>query len=242
MRFPELFSDAGPLRLERRAKFLLASILLFFLLAPLLEDRKFGGLFLILSLYVMLVSAIMELAEKRILFLSAIPIALCSMVLLLLSHYQPTRLMLIMNGVVLAAFLLLVSISLFIHLGYGRGSRNARLTNSVSLYFLIGMSWFAIYHVVNSVQPGSIAEGGKPITGAAHWSTFLYFSMTTLTTLGYGDIVAIRPAARMLAVLEATAGVLYIAITVSRLVGVAGGPQPPSSAATPDSPDSPERN
>jgi hypothetical protein len=224
MRFAELFSEAGPLQRERRSKFLLASILLFFLLAPLLEELEVGKLILILNLYVTLVSATMELAENRILFRSAIPIALSSMVLLLLSHYQPTRIMLITNGIVLATFLFLVSISLFNYLGQGKGSTSERLTISVSLYFLLGMSWFALYHVVNSVQPGSIAEGGTPIRGAAHWSTFLYFSMATLTTLGYGDVVAIRPTARMLAVLEASAGVLYIAITVARLVGRAHAP------------------
>jgi hypothetical protein len=221
MRFPELFSEAGPLNRERRSKFLLASILLFFLLAPLLEELEVGKLILILNLYVTLVSATMELAEKRILFRSAIPIALSSMVLLLLSHYQPTRIILIANGIVLAAFLLFVSISLFNYLGQGKGSTSERLTISVSLYFLLGMSWFALYHLVNSVQPGSIAEGGIPIRGVAHWSTFLYFSMATLTTLGYGDVVAVRPTARMLAVLEASAGVLYVAITVARLVGAA---------------------
>jgi Ion channel len=221
MRFPELFSEAGFLNRDRRSKFLLVSILLFFVLAPLLEEREIGRLILILNLYVTLVSATMELAERRLLFFSAIPIAFGSMVLLLVSHYRPTRSLLIVNGVVLAVFLLIVSISLFIFLGYGRGSTNARLTISVSLYFLLGMSWFAIYNVVNSVQPGSIAEAGTPITGVAHWSTFLYFSMVTLTTLGYGDIIAIRPAARMFAVLEAAAGVLYLAITVARLVGAA---------------------
>ena len=221
MRFPELFTETGLLNRERRSKFLLISILLFFVLAPLLEEREVGKLFLILILYATLVSATMELAERRILFISAIPIAFTSMVMLLLSHYKPTPLLLIVNGVVLAAFLLIVSISLFIYLGLGRGSTRSRLTISVSLYFLIGMSWFAIYNVVNSVQPGSIAEAGQPITGIAHWSTFLYFSMVTLTTLGYGDVIAIRPAARMFAVLEAAAGVLYLAITVARLVGTA---------------------
>jgi len=225
MRFPELFSETGLLNRERRSKFLFISILMFFVLAPLLEEREIGRLCLILILYATLVSATMELAERRILFISAIPIAFSSMVLLLLSHYQPTRLLLIINGVVLAAFLLIVSISLFIYLGHGRGSTSSRLTISVSLYFLIGMSWFAIYNVVNSVQPGSIAEAGQPITDVAHWSTFLYFSMVTLTTLGYGDIIPIRPAARMFTVLEAAAGVLYLAITVARLVG---GAQKPS--------------
>jgi len=46
----------------------------------------------------------------------------------------------------------------------------------------------------------------------------LYFSLVTLTTLGYGDIVPVRPFARSLATLEAAAGILYIAITVARLV------------------------
>lgn len=45
-----------------------------------------------------------------------------------------------------------------------------------------------------------------------------YFSFVTLTTLGYGDIVPATPLARILAVLEATTGVLCVAITVARLV------------------------
>ena len=49
-------------------------------------------------------------------------------------------------------------------------------------------------------------------------SLFLYFSMVTLTTLGYGDIVPLSPVARMVASLESAAGVLYIAITVARRV------------------------
>src|SRR4051794_27220448 len=219
MGFPELLLETGFLNRERRSKFLLVSILLFFLLAPVLEEREIGRLILVLNLYVTLVSATMELAEKRILFLSAVPIALSSMVLLLLSHYRPTRLLLIVNGIVLSVFLLLVAISMFIYLGQRRGSTSVRLTTSVSLYFLLGLSWFAIYNVINSIEPGSIAEAGTPIIGLAHWSTFLYFSMVTLTTLGYGDVIAVRPAARMWAVMEAAAGVLYLAITVARLVG-----------------------
>jgi len=48
--------------------------------------------------------------------------------------------------------------------------------------------------------------------------SLLYLSLITLTTLGYGDIVPVTPPARLVAALEATTGVLYIAITVARLV------------------------
>jgi hypothetical protein len=46
----------------------------------------------------------------------------------------------------------------------------------------------------------------------------LYFSLTTLTTTGYGDIVAVDPLARSLANLEAVIGPFYLAMTVARLV------------------------
>ena len=52
------------------------------------------------------------------------------------------------------------------------------------------------------------------------WTQFLYFSLTTLTTLGYGDITPINPFARIWATLEAVVGTLYVAILVARLVSL----------------------
>ncbi len=49
---------------------------------------------------------------------------------------------------------------------------------------------------------------------------WLYFSFVTLTTMGYGDITPIHPAARSLAVLEALVGQLYPAILLARLVSL----------------------
>jgi hypothetical protein len=46
----------------------------------------------------------------------------------------------------------------------------------------------------------------------------LYFSLTTLTTTGYGDIAPVNPFARSMANLEAIVGQFYLAITVARLV------------------------
>jgi hypothetical protein len=208
---------------ERRSALLLISIVLLFVLAPILEDRATGGLLLILNLYVTLVTATSELAEQRNIFRIAIPIAILSMILVLASHYNPARAMLLANYLVLAAFLMLVSWSLFIYLGQsGQTITRGRILVSVSLYFLLGLTWFALYNLINLVQPGSFAEAGRPLTGAVHWSTMLYFSLVTLTTLGYGDIVAVKSTARMIATLEAAAGVLYIAITVARLISAQG--------------------
>jgi hypothetical protein len=48
----------------------------------------------------------------------------------------------------------------------------------------------------------------------------LYFSLTTLTTTGYGDITPVDPVARSAANLEAVIGQFYLAITIARLVAL----------------------
>jgi len=49
---------------------------------------------------------------------------------------------------------------------------------------------------------------------------FFYFSFTTITTLGYGDIIAKSHTAKTAAMLEAITGQMYIAILVARLVSL----------------------
>ena len=62
---------------------------------------------------------------------------------------------------------------------------------------------------------------------------FNYFSLVTLTTMGYGDVTPVRPPATALATLEAVFGQFYIAVVVAQLVGLrlaqAFGPKGPPS-------------
>ena len=53
---------------------------------------------------------------------------------------------------------------------------------------------------------------------AARPSELLYFSLITLSTIGYGDVVPLYAEVRILAALEGITGVLYVAITVALLV------------------------
>ena len=169
---------------EDRSLFLLCSVVLFFVLTPFLENDQAGQLCLVLSLYLTLVSATMELAEKRLLFWSAVPLAGVSMTLILADHLYRTQTLLIADHLVLAAFCGLVVASLFIYLGRTGQITSGRLYVSVALYFLLGMCWFAVYTFINALQPGSFAESGATLVGRIAPSKMLYFSLTTLTTLG----------------------------------------------------------
>lgn len=59
-----------------------------------------------------------------------------------------------------------------------------------------------------------------PTTQIYDQMSFIYFSLVTITTLGYGDIVPTTNLARSLATLEAVIGQLYLMTTVAWLVGV----------------------
>jgi hypothetical protein len=93
-----------------------------------------------------------------------------------------------------------------------------KIFGSVAVYLLLGLMWSCIYVFINCVLPDSIiSSSGKALSS---FSEFLYFSYTTLCTLGYGDIVARKRLGMTMANLEAIAGQLYLAILVARLVGL----------------------
>ena len=115
----------------------------------------------------------------------------------------------------LAAFFALTAARLFSHLHNSRSVSRADLYTAVSIYLLLGTTWAALYGVMEALQPGSFQLGGQ-VTDRQ--SDLIYFSLVTLSTIGYGDIVPVTGEARMLAALEGVTGVLYIAITVAILV------------------------
>jgi hypothetical protein len=52
------------------------------------------------------------------------------------------------------------------------------------------------------------------------WFDTMFYSFVTLTSLGYGDIVPMTAQARSLSILEAVSGIMYVAVLISRLVGL----------------------
>ncbi len=90
------------------------------------------------------------------------------------------------------------------------------LSGALGLYLLIAINWAVSYGIIEALIPGSLTAGETP----SLWHKYLYFSLTTITTLGYGDILPATSFARIWATMEAVTGVLYIAILVARLVSL----------------------
>lgn len=93
-----------------------------------------------------------------------------------------------------------------------------RIFGAIAVYILLGSLWGQFYILIYLLDSGAFYFNPNTQHGEPPMSELLYFSFTTLTTLGFGDIVPVHPVARSLATLEALVGQLYPAVLLARLV------------------------
>lgn len=97
------------------------------------------------------------------------------------------------------------------------------VVGALCVYVLLGMVYASLQGVVATVGPHPFfASGAQPDR-----SDLLYFSFVTLTTVGYGDLVAVSSWGRLLAMIEALNGQLYLVSVVALLVGNIGRTRTP---------------
>ena len=90
------------------------------------------------------------------------------------------------------------------------------LCRSVSIYLLLAITWAVSYEAIEILMPGSFSNAGQGI--GVPFTEYLYFSLTTIASLGYGDITPTAAPARIWVTLEAVTGVFYMVVLVARLV------------------------
>ncbi len=104
-----------------------------------------------------------------------------------------------------------------------RAVTSETMSMSISVYLLLGLNWGLLYVLIFQLQPQAFSFGSSPAPTFAEQNVFpifMYFSMTTLSTIGFGDITPVSLHARYAAVAEGITGQFYLAILVARLVGM----------------------
>ena len=93
------------------------------------------------------------------------------------------------------------------------------LSAGVATYLVLALMWTLLYLLAQSLIPNAFVVA-ESASASKTFDSFnaVYFSFITLCTVGYGDIVPAAPVVRMLAVLEAVTGVLYMSVLIARLV------------------------
>ena len=104
-----------------------------------------------------------------------------------------------------------------------------RVRGAVAAYLLVGITCSHLYQLFDLAVPGSfIMPAAHQLEPATRQENLTYFSFVTLTTLGYGDVTASHPTARLFVIVEALLGQLYPATLLARLVSleIGSGRQP----------------
>ncbi len=97
-----------------------------------------------------------------------------------------------------------------------------RVLGSVAAYLLLGLAWAGAYELVFRLSPGAFRppEEAQDPMSLLYYSFYSFYSFVTLTTVGYGDITPVLPAARSLAMAEGLVGQLFPAVLIARLVSM----------------------
>ncbi len=95
-------------------------------------------------------------------------------------------------------------------------SEYERLSSGIFGYMLLAMIWGLIYWRIEISNPGAF---NLPDGTNATRAPFVYYSMITMTTVGYGEITPAASLPRTLAGLQAIAGTMFVAIFIGRIVG-----------------------
>jgi hypothetical protein len=103
-----------------------------------------------------------------------------------------------------------------------------KLFGAAAAYLLIGVLWAYVYASIGFFYPQSYMIVGQP--GRLVYADALYFSITVLTSTGFGDITPLTRPARGMCMVEQITGSLFVAILIARLAGV----YPPRESYTDD--------
>ncbi|MEZ5905304.1 MAG: potassium channel family protein [Geminicoccaceae bacterium] len=201
-----------------RFLFLLLALLLVMLVSPLLESTLLHRFYMVVMFSLVLVAAIMTASDGRRHQIVALTIGLPWMALNLYTLLWNIPAVATYANILACLFIVYVLLIVIDHILRADSVDLNILLGASSAYLLIALAWTTSYLIIFDLDPGafSLVHGeSRP-----YFHQFLYFSLTTMTTVGYGDITPLNPFAQIWATMEAVVGTLYMALLVARLVGL----------------------
>jgi Ion channel len=125
-------------------------------------------------------------------------------------------------GVMLTfAFDVFVLITIFRRIFRFERVTSSTIFGALCIYLLVGFSFTNLYIFVSKLQPWAFyLVPGVNIHQTVEYSDLIYYSFGSMTSLGSSGIIPVSPVVRSLSIVEAILGLLYLAVLVSRLVGM----------------------
>jgi len=215
-------SHASMLRLMRGHCFwLLWAILLLMIAYPYLMPSLIGKITLNVVNLAILAAAVFAVSRSRKSLLAAVvlavPCASLQWYVVVTDDHTAFR-ALALSEVLFLGFAL---VNLLLYVLRGDDVTADKIHAAVSVYLLLALFFATVYFFIEHERPSSFAfDAAREPEGRLDVYDMIYFSVVTMTSTGYGDIVPVSTPARSIANLQQLIGVFYVAILIARLAGL----------------------
>lgn len=208
--------------MQNKYTILLCIVLLNVISAPFFSQSDYFGLLSNITFsLIILTSALSVVGDKKLSQAASIALMLPCLFFVWYAYFYVLEEHMLMASTVIQA-MFLAYISLLIILFIFRASVVTRDVVSAALvvYLFLAMFFAKLYLILELAYPGSFSISHETICDNP--GLLRYFSMVTLSTLGYGDLSPVNDKSQTLAGMEAILGQIYLAVLIARLVAMQG--------------------
>ncbi|MGD1930282.1 MAG: ion channel [Leptolyngbyaceae cyanobacterium] len=205
---------------ETKFFYILAALLLLIVCNPILPTQGLGAYTVKLLLTFVILSGIVAASSERQIILQMMALGLLTLLLdwwSLLGPQFPQLALIAFASYCL--FVALVTVSIIIQIAQSDRVTGNVLCGAIAGYLLIGLTGTFLAILLELAHPGAFVAGGVTLARADLFNALMYYSLVTLSTIGYGDITPAVPAARSLSLLLGLSGQIYLTVLIALLVG-----------------------
>ncbi|HEY7701129.1 MAG TPA: ion channel [Candidatus Limnocylindrales bacterium] len=199
---------------------LLVVQLLGVVLYPFMDTSPFGRAALSLFSLIVLVLAVRAVRETPALTRVSVGIGVPVVVLTILEAIDPSNgTIVFLSSAFHAAFYAYTSIALIRYMFLDRFVTVDELWATGATFTVVAWAFAYAFMAIQVVWPGSFVTDASPALQRT-WFELLFLSFTNLTSVGLSDVTPVLPQARAIVMIEQVAGLLYVALVISRIVGL----------------------
>lgn len=200
----------------RYQSWLTAALLSLLVIEPSFEENPFGLLSLIMLTNCIVLAGLYAVSWNKRRVAVGLLLALPSVITTWSFFFRQSFAIDMAQSLSLILFYVYTFITILQRLFRSKRVGIEELFGALNVYILIGLSWGLLYSVLEGFLPGAFAFGDLPSTP----STFIYYSFSTLGTLGIGDVHPVRPIARSLSIVEMLVGLFFVTVSFGKLVAI----------------------
>lgn len=199
-----------------RFTMLLVSLVLYIVVYPMLPGTPGQDAVLLVFHTTIIFAGVWVLRQDPRLARIAYPLAVVTLATVWLALLTQRSFIVEIGQTLSIVFFALTTVQLVRYLARAKSADMATVLASICGFLMIAIIYAAMFSFLEKFIPTAFGTGVASADSGEH----LYFSVVTLTTLGYGDIAPVHPMARSLVMTEAVIGQFYVAVIVARLVSL----------------------